>query len=127
MNMELKVGMTYELEKRVERCDLADVYGSGGLPVFATPGMIALMEGAACLLVKQEPYNIDTVGIDLHVQHLRACKEGAQVKAVATLTAIEGRKLFYDVVAYDRHGEIGRGRHARYIIDIEKFMNRIED
>lgn len=123
----LKTGISNELSIVVSEKDLATTYGSGGLPVFATPGMIALMEGAACLLAKQEPYNIDTVGTELNIKHLRACKLGAQVTAKATLTQIDGKRLYFEVTAWDKNGEIGNGTHTRYIVDVDRFMSKIED
>ena len=121
----LEVGMSYRLAQKVENKDLAITYGSGGLPVYATPGMIALMEGAAYLLGKQEPHNVDTVGIEINVRHNRACKEGANVYAIAELTQIDGKRLYFKVTTYDENGEIGNADHIRYIIDAVKFMERL--
>lgn len=124
---KLEVGLKKEIGKKVERNDLADRYGSGGLPVFATPGMIALMEGAACMLAKQEPYCLDTVGIDINVRHTKACLEGAYVTAEAELTKIDGKRLYFNIKAYGPGGEIGNAEHVRYIIDADKFMARLNE
>ena len=123
----LSIGLKYELIRTVTTADLADRYGSGGLPVFATPGMIALMEGAACLLTKQEPYNIDTVGIEIAVKHNKACLEGAKVSAEAELTKIDGKRLHFRIKAFGPDGEIGSAEHVRYIIDADKFMNKLRE
>ena len=124
---DLSIGLKYELIRTVTAADLADRYGSGGLPVFATPGMIALMEGAACLLTKQEPYNIDTVGIEIAIKHNKACLEGAKVSAEAELTKIDGKRLHFRIKAFGPDGEIGSAEHVRYIIDADKFMNKLRE
>lgn len=124
---DLVIGLKKEIGKIVEKGDLADRYGSGGLPVFATPGMIALMEGAACMLAKQEPYCLDTVGIDISVRHTKACLEGAYVKAEAELTGIDGKRLYFNIKAYGPQGEIGSAEHTRYVIDAEKFMEKLRE
>ncbi len=46
--MEITVGMKGTAEALVEREDTAREVGSGDLLVYATPCMVALMEGAAC-------------------------------------------------------------------------------
>ena len=124
---DLSIGLKHELIRTVTADDLADRYGSGGMPVFATPGMIALMEGAACLLTKQDPYNIDTVGIEIAVRHNKACLEGAKVSAEAELTKIDGKRLHFHVRAFGPDGEIGTAEHIRYIIDAEKFMAKLKE
>ena len=66
----------------------AEAMASGGLPVYATPAMVALMEAAAYRLLKAE--NLDSVGIEMNVKHTRACKIGTPVKAEAEISAIDG-------------------------------------
>lgn len=103
--------------------DTAKAYSSGALEVFATPGMVALMECAAFELLKKE--NLDSVGTELNIQHTRACLPGTEVWADATVEEIEGNKVKFSVVAYDSKGEIGKGLHTRYIIDAARFMAKL--
>ncbi|MEG2849547.1 MAG: dihydrolipoamide acyltransferase, partial [Bacteroidales bacterium] len=110
----IAVGMTYRVDLTVLEKDTAKSYKSGGLDVFATPGMIALMECAAFTLLKNEPVNVDSVGIEINVQHLRACLVGTNVWAIATVTLVSGNKIGFNIVAYDNKGEIGKGNHIRY-------------
>ena len=113
----LKVGLT------VAESDTAISHKSGGLPVYATPAMIGLMENAAFMLLKNE--GKDSVGTEMNVKHTRACLVGTNVTAKATVTSINGNWVNFDVVAYDDKGEIGNGVHTRYIIDAEKFMAKL--
>lgn len=117
------VNDTYKVEITVQDCDTAIVHKSGGLPVYATPAMIALMENAAFSLLKNE--DKDSVGTEMNVKHTRACLVGAKVYAEATVTGVNGNWVTFNVAAYDEKGEIGNGNHTRYIIDPEKFMAKL--
>lgn len=101
--------------------------GSGDQNVFATPWMIGLMEEAAQGSVL--PYLEEgqaTVGTHLDVSHDAATPIGMRVWAESELIAIEGRKLIFNVEAFDECGSIGKGRHERFIINKDKFMARVE-
>ncbi len=113
----IKIGIT------VTDSDTAIAHKSGGLPVYATPAMIALMENAAFTLLKND--GKDSVGTEMNVKHTRACLVGAEVHAVATVTSVNGNWVNFNVQAFDGKGEIGSGVHTRYIIDSEKFMNKL--
>ena len=117
------VNDTYKVEITVQDCDTAIVHKSGGLPVYATPAMIALMENAAFSLLKNEEK--DSVGTEMNVKHTRACLVGAKVHAVATVTGVNGNWVNFNVAAYDEKGEIGNGTHTRYVIDPVKFMAKL--
>jgi predicted thioesterase len=119
-------GKSLRVDKIVESSDSAAALGSGLLDVFSTPAMVALMEKSAHLLAKSMlPDNQDTVGTELLIKHLRATPVGASVYAEAVLVEIDGRRLDFKVTAYDNKGEIGSGRHTRFIIDPVKFMNKL--
>lgn len=125
--MELKTGIKNKREMTVDKGLTADMWGSGGLPVYATPAMIALMEQTACLSVEpcmEEGYS--TVGTRLDVAHLSASPVGARITCESELIEIDGRRLVFKVNASDDAGPIGEGTHERFIINIEKFMARTE-
>lgn len=117
------VNDTYKVAITVQESDTAIVHKSGGLPVYATPAMIALMENAAFTLLKNE--GKDSVGTEMNVKHTRACLVGAEVYAVATVTGVNGNWVNFNVVAFDGKGEIGNGNHTRYVIDPVKFMSKL--
>lgn len=122
----LKEGLTYKSTTTVSNENSALAMGSGNLPVFATPAMVALMENATMLAVADAlPEGFTTVGSEMNVRHIKPSPVGAQITAVALLTAVEGRKLTFDVSAYDGEEQIGTGVHVRFMVDIERFMNKI--
>ena len=123
--MEITVGMKGEVGTTVEREDTAKEVGSGDLMVYATPCMVALMEGAACEAIAEAMgENQTTVGTALNIEHISATPGGLQVRAVAGVTAVEGKVITFDVKAFDEAGEIGRGTHKRVLVGSQKFLER---
>ena len=123
----ITVGLKGRAETVVAEGNTAAAVGSGLLPVFATPQMIALMEGAAVNAVQAcMEEDQGTVGTHLDVSHDAATPIGMKVWAEAELTAVDGRKLTFTVAAYDEAGPIGRGTHERFVITPSKFMGKVE-
>lgn len=123
--MEITVGMKGEAMNLVEREDTAAEVGSGSLLVYATPCMVALMEGAACEAIAEAiPKDHTTVGIELNIQHLAATPVGMEVRAEAEVTAVEGKIITFALHAFDESGEIGKGSHKRCIVNSQKFLDK---
>ena len=121
--MSIEVGMKGRAETVVVRENTAQAVGSGLVPVFATPCMIALMENAAVSAVQAAlAPDEGTVGTRLNVTHDAATPIGMRVWAEAEVTAMEGRKLTFAVSAYDEVEKIGGGTHERFIIKPERFL-----
>ncbi len=99
--------------------------GSGSLRVLATPVLIALMEGASCeLSEKLTEEGATTVGTMISVEHKAATPVGCTVTVKAVLTQVEGRKYCFDVSAWDEAGVVAEGKHERYAVFSERFMQR---
>ena len=123
--MEITVGMKGIAESVVEREDTAQEVGSGSLLVYATPCMVALMEGAACEAIAQAlAEGQTTVGTALNIEHISATPVGLEVRAEATVTNVAGKVITFEVHAFDEAGEIGRGSHTRVVINSQKFLER---
>ena len=123
--MEITVGMKAEVGTLVEREDTAKEVGSGDLLVYATPCMVALMEGAACDAIAEAlPDSQTTVGIALNIEHISATPVGLDVRAEAEVTAGEGKVITFAVRAFDEAGEIGNGTHKRVIVNTQKFLEK---
>ena len=125
--MTLEIGLKGRADTLVTENNTASAVGSGLVPVFATPYMIALMENAAVNAVLPALAEDEgTVGTQLNVAHSAATPVGMKVWAEATLTAVEGKKLSFDVAAFDECGEIGRGTHERFVIKPKKFLSKCQ-
>ncbi len=123
--MEISVGMKATVYNEVEREDTALEVGSGSLLVYATPCMVALMEGAACEAIREAlQEGQTTVGTALDIEHISATPVGLCVHAEAVVTAVEGKVISFEIHAYDEVGEIGRGTHKRVIVNSQKFLDR---
>ncbi len=122
----LEKGASAQSRTTVAPHNTAAEMGSGDLPVFATPAMVALMEHAAMTAAAPElPEGATTVGAEMNVTHIKPSGLGAEITATAVLTAVEGRKLTFNVGARDAEGMIGEGVHVRYVVDRERFMGKV--
>ena len=123
--MEILVGMKGEASTLVEREDTAAEVGSGSLLVYATPCMVALMEGAACEAIADAlGEDQSSVGIALNIEHLSATPVGLEVRAEAEVTAVEGKIITFSLTAYDEAGKIGEGTHKRCVVNTQKFLDK---
>ena len=123
--MEITVGMKAEVSTLVEREDTALEVGSGSLLVYATPCMVALMEGAACEAIAEAlSENVTSVGTELNIQHTSATPVGLEVRAEAEVTAVDGKVITFQVRAFDEAGEIGKGTHKRVLVSTQKFLDK---
>ncbi len=103
----------------------AKIIGSGDLMVFGTPAMIALMEETAYKSVSDFIGETNSsVGTSLDVKHVSATRIGMKVTADSELIEVDGKRLVFTIKAFDEKGLIGEGRHERFIVDKEKFMQR---
>ena len=126
--MEITVGMKGAVTTQVEREDTAAEVGSGSLLVYATPCMVALMEGAACEALEGAiPEGKTSVGISLDISHISATPVGMEVRAEAEVTAVEGSVITFNVTAYDEAGKIGEGTHKRAVISVQRFLDKTYD
>ena len=121
--MSMELGRTGRAETTVTPDNTAAAMGSGSLPVFATPAMVALMEEAAvnaCRGALDEGET--TVGTRMEVSHDAASPLGMAVRAEAALTAVEGGKRALSVRAGEAAGPIGGGVHQRFVVTAERFL-----
>ena len=126
--MEITVGMKGEVGTLAEREDTAKEVGSGSLLVYATPCMVALMEGAACEAIQDALSDTQTtVGTELNIQHISATPVGLEVRAEAEVIAVDGKVITFQVRAFDEAGEIGNGTHKRVIVNTQKFLEKAYD
>ena len=119
----MQTGYKYTLKHIVTEADTAQAIGSGGLPVYATPAMISLMEKTAFQAAAE--HGLQTVGTMVNINHLRACKVSTPVECTAEVIEAEGRRLLFSVKVSDEKGLLGEGTHERFSIDPERFMAKL--
>jgi len=128
MSNTLSVGARSDQTMLVTDDLTAVAMGSGSLPVLSTPAMIALMEASALAAIDPVlPDGQASVGIEISVRHLSATPVGEEIIASAIVTQIDGKRVTFEVRAWDRKELIGEGTHVRYIIDEVRFMSRLGD
>lgn len=121
----LTTGIKGTAKTVVEESNTAISMGSGGLSVFATPSMVALMECAAAgSVIPHIDEGKGTVGTKISISHTSATPVGMEVTAVSELIEIDGKRLVFNVEATDECGQIGFGTHERFIIDNTRFMEK---
>ena len=121
----MEIGAKFKVTIKVTDKDTAKAHGSGTLAVLATPRMIALMEESAykCIEAYLEEGQ-SSVGTYLDVKHLSATPVGMDVYAESEIIDLDGRRVVFSVKAYDEKGLIGEGKHERFIVFSEKFVNK---
>jgi len=121
----LRVGLIGESITTVTSEKTALAVGSGALDIFATPAMAAEMESAAVSAV--DPYlpdGMSSVGIEFSVRHLSATPIGERIVSMAEITRIDGRRVIIEVRCWDERELIGDGKHVRYVIETDEFLER---
>jgi predicted thioesterase len=122
----LEVGLSGIAERIVTRDQTAEAFGSGLVPVYATPAMVGLMEQAAVRALEGSlPDDQTTVGTRVEISHLAATPLGDRVRAEAVVTAVDGRRLTFALTAHDSTEKIGEGRHERVIVARERFLAKV--
>ncbi len=124
----LQTGIKGKIELTVTKDKCAGALGSGELDVFATPAMIALIEETAWRSVA--PYlqpGEGTVGTALNVRHLAATPLDCSVTCETELITVDRRRLVFETKVFDASGLVGEGTHERFVIQHEKFMQKVNE
>lgn len=122
----IETGQKHTSEIIVKDSLSAENVGSGDMPVLATPMMMALMENAAMLAVKDSlEEGMTTVGGHIESSHLAPTKIGEKVMATAEVTRVDGKKIFFKISAYCGETLLGEGTHLRFIVNRQKFLARL--
>jgi len=126
-SVHFPIGLTGEATAEVVPELTARHLGSGTVSVFATPEMVRLMERAAVNALKPHlATGQQSVGTLVNVRHLAATPVGATVTAKAELTAVDGRRLTFNVTAHDGTDLIGEGTHERALMDLARFEAKVK-
>lgn len=125
----MQIGDTYQVRKIVTEEMTAERFGSGGLPVLATPYLITMVENAAYTLIQRAlPAEKGSVGTMVQLTHTAPSPVGMEVTVTVEVTAISpnGKMIDFKASACDHSGPIGEGTHQRAVIDCERFMAKCQ-
>src|SRR5690554_5648196 len=122
---ELTPGLTGEASATVTADRTARALGTDAVDVYSSAALVALLEAAAvAALADRLPDGQTTVGTRLDVRHLAPTPVGMAVRAQATLREVDGRRLVFDVEAWDAIERIAAGKHERFIVNRDRFTAR---
>jgi fluoroacetyl-CoA thioesterase len=124
--MPLQPGVTGEVTHRVTSESFATHWGNPGVEVLATPIVVGWLEDAAIRAVSPhlEPGQ-RSVGTMVSMKHLAATPAGMVVRAKATVKAVDGRRVLFDVEAHDEKEKIAEGEHERFIVNMARFLEKV--
>lgn len=128
MSSAFEVGMTHELKMKTGPEHSARHFYPNLPDVFATPFLGAFMERVSAeLMDKQLQPGEQSVGVTMNLKHLAATPLGMEVRIVTKVAAVEGRKLTFELEAFDAVEKIGEASHERFVIVAEKFNARVAE
>ncbi|MBQ2678883.1 MAG: thioesterase family protein [Firmicutes bacterium] len=129
MEINVPVGMTYTIERTVDEAACTGHLGGGGKGfVYATPIMVGWMEEASYTAIRPAlPEGYDSVGTNLHIFHNAPTPLGMKVKVVSEVIESKGKLLNFKVEAFDERGKIAEGTHGRAIVEVDKFLEMVNN
>jgi fluoroacetyl-CoA thioesterase len=129
MSIIVNVGATKERKVKVSSNQTTSFLWEGE-NVFSTPAMISEMEETCRLLLKEKSIRDvewDSVGTAVNIKHLAATPTEAEILIKAKIISVYGRRVMFDVEAYDKIEKIGDGQHERFIINVPIFKNKFNE
>lgn len=95
--------------------------------VYATPELVRDIElTTRDLLLEHVDAGEDSVGTRMEIDHLAPTLAGMWVDLTVTVAEVDGRGVVFDVEGRDPAGKVCRGRHARFVVDVEKTKERLK-
>ncbi len=121
----ISVGTTSTRRITIDKPRTVDFLGEA-LRVYATPELVRDIE-ISCreFLLEYADAGEDSVGIGISISHSGATLVGMHVDITITVSAVEGRKVTFSVVARDDAEEISRGDHGRFVVEVDKLRSRV--
>lgn len=124
--MGIQVGTRYTWRGRVESDMTADRWGNAGVEVLATPHLVGLFEGAAVHAIRsQYAPGESSVGTVVNMRHLKATPVGDTVAVTAEVVEVDGRRIVFRLSAEDSEGPIAEGTHERFLVSLDRFMEKV--
>jgi predicted thioesterase len=126
MKDSLRPGISYSNRVVVGNDRTIGFMGEEGR-VYATPSLVLDIEQTCRdFLLKHSDPGEDSVGIEVSVRHVAPTLPGMNVDITVTVAAVDGRKVTFDVTARDDLEQIADVRHARFVVDVGKTLERLK-
>jgi fluoroacetyl-CoA thioesterase len=126
MSFEVKIGFTKERKIRINSNQTTSFLWEGE-NVLSTPSLISEIEETCRLLLKEQfipDPNWDSVGTLVDIRHIAATPVGAEVLLKSKVILVNGKRIMFEVEAFDNLEKIAEGRHERFIINIPEFKDK---
>jgi|SRR5215831_1707984 predicted thioesterase len=126
MKGSLRPGLQRVSSIEVDRDRTIGFMGEEGR-VYSTPRLVLDIE-MTCrqLLLEHLDAGEDSVGTEIAIKHLAPTLPGMSVEITATVTAVDGRKITFEVSAKDALDPISTGTHGRFVVDVNKTIERLK-
>lgn len=126
MKPSLQPGLT-TLQRIVVDPDRTISFMGEGARVYATPRLILDIEFACRnLILEHADPGEDSVGMEVAVKHLAPTLAGSTVEISARITAVEGRKITFEVSAKDEIDTVSAGTHQRFVVEVARTRERLK-
>ena len=123
----IEPGMVAEATQEVTSELTAIHVGSGDLQVYATPAMAALVEHTCMSIVTPLlPNGQTSVGTELHIRHLAPTPMGGMVRVRAEVVAVQNNLITFNARIWDEVELVGEVDHQRVVIEVDRFMRRVD-
>ena len=128
MSTAFQAGMSHELKMKTQPEHSARRFYPNLPDVFATPFLSGLMEQVSAELVdKHLNPGEQSVGVSMNLKHLAATPLGMEIRVKTEIVTVDGRKLTFQLEAFDDVEKIGEATHERFIIVADKFNARVAE
>jgi predicted thioesterase len=126
MKTSLRPGVSRTSRLVVDRDRSIGFMGEDGR-VYGTPYLVRDIEHACRdLLLEHGDAGEDSVGTDIAIKHVAPTLMGMPVEITVTVSAVDGRKVTFDVAARDEIEPICSGAHGRFVVDVGKTIERLK-
>lgn len=127
-SLKVKTGLSASIAHRVRTDDVSTVFGSGDVPVLATPRALAWCEEATMAAIADHmPADETSVGMRVSLDHVKPTLVGTKVTAIAEVERVDGRRITFAVDLIDDTGEqVAFGRVVRVTVNTATFLDRLE-
>lgn len=122
----VSIGQSHTYRIETTSAHTAEAFGNKGVAVVATPVLIGFLETAShrCIMPQFE-HGEGSVGTTVNVRHLAASLPGSVVEATATVAAVNGKQVEFEVKAMSNGTLLMEGSHGRAVVNLARFFERL--